>query len=63
MVTTREIRVFAADCQRWAREAENSSDRETITRAARVWLSTAAFTERRLGERAEPCDDLRMKLN
>lgn len=64
MVTTKEMRVFAADCLQWAREAENPSNRQIIAHAARVWLGTAAFIERRLGEGDRlACDDLRSKLN
>ena len=64
MVTTREMRSFAADCLRWADEADNPSDREIIFHAARAWISTASFIEHRLREGDElACDDLRAKLN
>lgn len=64
MVTTREMRAFAADCLQWASEAENPSNREIIAHTARVWIGTAAFIDRRLGDGYElACDDLRTKLN
>ena len=64
MITTREMRVFALDCRRWADQASNPSDRETIFRAARLWLDTANKIERALDDGYElRHPDLRSKLN
>ena len=64
MVTTREMRLFAADCLRWAGETDNPSARQIIFHAALTWTNTASLIERRLSEGYElVCDDLRMKLN
>ena len=64
MVTTHEMRLFAAECLRWAGEADNPSNREIIFRAARTWTDTASFIERRLSEGDRlACAGLRIKLN
>ena len=64
MVTTAEMRMFAFDCSRWAEQARNPSDRETILRVARGWMNTASGIERRLDDGFElACPDLRTKLD
>lgn len=64
MVTTEELRSFAADCLRWAGEAGNPSDREIISHTARMWTATASLIERRLSEGYQlACADLRTKLD
>ena len=64
MVTTGEMRMFAVDCSRWAEQASNPSDRETILRVARHWMRTASGIERRLDEGWElVCPDLKRKLD
>jgi hypothetical protein len=64
MVTTKEMRLFAADCRRWAHEISNPSDQETLFRAAQTWTKTAIEIDRivRDGGRLAG-DDLRTKLN
>jgi len=49
MITPREIREFAAACERWAAESENPSHREIMMRIAKGWRSTAAHLEKHLG--------------
>jgi hypothetical protein len=65
MVTSREMRLFALDCLRWAEEAAaNASQRELMLRVAKTWMSTASTIERHIsngGKLAAP--DLRNKLN
>jgi hypothetical protein len=64
MVTTREMRLFAADCRRWAHEASNPSDRETLYRAAQKWTQTAVEVDRIVRHGGKlACEDLRTKLN
>ena len=64
MVTTSEMRAFALDCARWAEQASNPSDRETIRRVARQWISTASGIERRIDDGWElVCPDLKKKLD
>jgi len=64
MVTASEMRMFALDCSRWAEQASNPSDRETILRVAREWVNTASGIERRLANGFElACPDLRKKLD
>ena len=63
MVTTGEMRMFAVDCSRWAEQASNPSDRETILRVARQWMLTASGIERRLDDGWELCPDLKKKLD
>ena len=45
MTTPAAYREFGHDCLRWAGSAKDASDRETLTRAARLWLRTAAVME------------------
>jgi hypothetical protein len=64
MVTTREMRLFAADCRRWANQISNPSDQETLFRAARMWTQTAVEIDRIVREGGRlACKDLRTKLN
>ena len=64
MVTTLEMRDFAADCLRWSGETKNASQRELMKQIAKSWTNTAATIERHIrngGKKALP--DLRTKLN
>ena len=64
MVTTREMRLFAADCRRWAHEISNPSDRETLIRAAQKWTENAVEIDRIVRHGGKLADeDLRTKLN
>jgi hypothetical protein len=64
VVTPDEMRIFAFDCSRWAEQASNPSDRETILRIARRWMSTASGIERRIDDGWElVCPDLKNKLD
>ena len=64
MVTTKEMRLFASDCLKWAVEETNPSHRDTIFRAARVWFDTANMIERAVENGYElRVPDLRTKLN
>jgi hypothetical protein len=63
-LSTADMRVFASDCSRWAEQASNPSNRETILRVARHWLNTASGIERRLDDGFElACADLKRKLD
>ena len=64
MVTTHEMRDFAADCLRWSGETKNASHRDLMKQIARTWTNTASSIERHVshgGVQALP--DLRTKLN
>jgi hypothetical protein len=64
MVTTREMRLFAADCRRWAHEISNPSDQATLFRAAQTWTKTAVEVDRIVHNGGKLAyDDLRTKLN
>jgi hypothetical protein len=64
MVTTREMRLFAADCRRWAHEMSNPSDQETLFRAAQRWTKAAAEIDRIVRDGGKLAnEDLRTKLN
>ena len=64
MVTSQEMRQFAAECMRWSDQTNNASHRELMIRVATSWMAIAAAIERRLSvgdELALP--DLRNKLD
>ena len=64
MVTTAQMREFALDCLSWAERTANPSDRETMMRVARMWMSTASGIERQVANGRElACPDLRAKLD
>ena len=64
MVAANEMRMFAVDCERWAKQASNPSDRETILCVALKWMRTATGIERHLDEGWElVCPDLKPKLD
>jgi hypothetical protein len=64
MVTTREMRLFAADCRRWAHEISNPSDQETLFRAAQTWTKMAVEIDRNARDGGKLAnEDLRTKLN
>lgn len=64
MVTTREMRLFASECLRWADQESNPNHRDTIFRAARAWLDTAEMIDGALeNDRGLRLPDLRYKLN
>ena len=44
---------FALDCLRWAERTANPSDRETMTRVARMWMNTASGIEREVADGRE----------
>jgi hypothetical protein len=63
MITTQDMRVFSAECLKWAEARDNASDRETIIRVARMWMKTASAIDLRLGDGGETAPDLRRKLD
>lgn len=63
MITPRQMRQFAAECWRWADEAENASQRDLMVRVARNWLATAAALERGIETGDAVLPDLRLKLD
>ena len=63
MVTPRQMRQFAAECLRWADNAENASQRDLMMRIARTWLATASALERGLETGDLILPDLRPKLD
>lgn len=58
-VTAREMRQFAAECLRWAEDAQDASQRELMIRMAQSWSATAAALERR----DDVLPDLKSKLD
>ena len=64
MVTTHEMRKFAADCQRWSAETKNASHRNLMKQITRTWTNMAASIERHTDSGRElVLPDLRSKLN
>jgi hypothetical protein len=64
MVTTRAMRTFASDCQRWSDETPNASQRDLMKQIARTWNAVAAKIEQHVGNGGEQTlPDLRNKLN
>jgi hypothetical protein len=57
------MRLFAADCFKWARTSADASKRQTIVDAGRMWSRTADAIERRCASGFECVDDMRCKLN
>ena len=63
MITSLELRQFSRDCIRWAKAADNPSDRDIMIGVALRWRQTARAIERRLSDGRELKDDLRRKLD
>jgi hypothetical protein len=63
MITSLELRQFSRDCIRWAKAADNPSDRDIMIGVALRWMQTACAIERRLSDGTKLTDDLRRKLD
>ena len=63
MVTTHEMRKFAADCLRWSAETKNASHRDLMKQIAKSWVKTASAIERHLQRRELELPALQSKLN
>jgi hypothetical protein len=62
-VTSQEMRLFAAECLRWADETDNASHRELMIQIAQTWMHTASALDRYVANGAEMLPDLRCKLD
>lgn len=62
-ITPQEMRLFAAECLRWADETDNASHRELMIRIARTWVHTATALDRHIAKGDEVLPDLRVKLD
>jgi hypothetical protein len=66
MTTPAEYREFAHDCLRWADEATDPGQRDTLIGIARVWTLTAAVVDDYVtlaGDDVLRSRELRAKLN
>ncbi len=66
MTTPAEYREFAFDCLRWADEAPDASQRDTMIGLGRLWMQTAIVVEQYLtlaGDSPMGASVLRSKLN
>jgi hypothetical protein len=66
MTTTHEYRDFAIDCLRWADEAPDASQRQTLVDIARMWMATAYRLDMHICAMADPYEltkELRAKLD
>jgi hypothetical protein len=66
MTTPAEYRGFAVDCFRWAEQANNASQRETLIDIARLWKNIALKMDRYVtlaGDDPIRARELRSKLN
>lgn len=66
MTTPAEYRGFAQDCLRWADEATDPGQRDTMIGIARIWTLTAAVVDDYFtlaGDTALRSRELRAKLN
>jgi hypothetical protein len=63
MVTTRDMRIFALDCLKWADGIANPSNQQIIVGFARMWLQAAHAIDRRLADSSQLGPDLRMVLD
>jgi hypothetical protein len=66
MTTAAEYRGFAVDCFRWAEQASNASQRETLTDIARLWKNIAVKMDQYVtlaGDDDVRARELRSKLN
>jgi hypothetical protein len=66
MTTPAEYREFAFDCLRWADEAHDAGQRDTLIGLGRVWMQTAIVVEQYVtlaGDDPMRAKELRSKLN
>jgi hypothetical protein len=66
MTTPAEYRGFAVDCFRWAEQARDASQRETLTDIARLWKNIAVKMDQYVtlaGDDSIRARELRSKLN
>jgi hypothetical protein len=57
------MRAFSLACLRWAEQAPDPSNRQTIVNVARSWLKTAEAIDRTAGQGGGAPPDLRSMLN
>jgi hypothetical protein len=62
-VTVHSMKVFSADCLKWAADAKDASARQTIVRTAHAWSRVASELERRVANGDQLVSDLRSKLD
>jgi len=66
MTTPAEYREFAIDCLRWADEAPDAGQRDTMIGLGRIWMQTAIVVEQYVtlaGDSPMRASELRAKLN
>ena len=66
MTTPAEYREFAQDCLRWADNAKDASERDTLIGVARMWLRTASLMDGHIILAKDPAailEELRAKLD
>lgn len=63
MVTSQEMRIFAADCLRWSDQTDNPGHRDLMIQIAKTWMATAAALDRHIDNGDELWPDLRRKLD
>ena len=62
MVTSQEMRQFAAECLRWSDETDNASQRDIMLQLAKTWMNAANQIDRHVAA-GETVPDLRRKLD
>jgi hypothetical protein len=66
MTTPADFREFADDCLRWAEDAEDAGQRDTLIGIARMWMETALTIDQYVtlaGDTPARSIELRAKLN
>lgn len=66
MTTPAQFNDFAQECVRWAKEAKDASERDTLIRAARLWTQAALLLEPYISLASNPAalsKELRAKLD